>query len=154
MNKTISIREELDEDEQMYLQTGDFTQANHSRKGSGNFVQEEIPKELTLDELGDRPFASVMMTTTMGKSQKKKRDVDMMLESTISEFKQTHETLVTQGNEEDMYNLFIKGENKFNLEVEAAKRMPNPKFLVNNEKNLEVKSEKIFKIHYDGKDFY
>lgn len=80
----------------------------------------------------------------------------MMLENTISEFKQAHETLVTQGNEEDIYNIFIKGENKFQLEVDAAMRISSPKYLLNiiGASEEPKDREEIIEIDYDKKNFY
>lgn len=44
------------------------------------------------------------------------------------------------------------------MEVDAARRMPGPKYIMNLEKLLESDEtkdkEEIIEIHYDGKDFY
>lgn len=51
----MSIKEELEEDDYMYMKTGDITNfnnnVNHSRKGSNNFLIEDHTKELTMEEL-------------------------------------------------------------------------------------------------------
>jgi predicted transglutaminase-like protease len=80
-----------------------------------------------------------------------------LLEKTVSNYKKSHALIVAPSSEDDLSMLFIRGENKLNLEVEGVKNISGSKYLYPhaiNGNSDSIDHDEMIEINYEERHFF
>mmetsp|Transcript_43049 Transcript_43049/g.41401 ORF Transcript_43049/g.41401 Transcript_43049/m.41401 type:complete len:306 (-) Transcript_43049:3-920(-) len=135
------------------------------KKRLSSIMEEKVTREFTQQETlplsQDFDFSMVKPHNVPQEKTKygirmKKKETEIKLEKTLSDFKNGYSSIVSPCQEEDLEYLYVQGKSKLDSEVECAKSINGTKFLrLDNVWNDEFKDkEEMIALNYDGKAFY